>query len=254
MRNLLLILLAVIALSLVVCPAQILAQDVVYLKNGSIIKGKIVEFIPDSGLKIQTADGSIYAYSMSEVKKITDGPNTKGVTLFAGSSIPIDEFGDGDGSKAGMAKNGYVIGVDFSKKLSPNVAWMSSVNLSVNRPKKPNLKNWALGWLLTGWEVRGNAWPKVEVLGFGQLGVLLTRIPGQWFISDSMHISSPFPPEFYFGFGVGAGISIGSASIILRCLSSEPEYDLYDNNSSNICQATRKQQISCLMLTGGYTF
>lgn len=254
MRYPLLVLMVSITFGSAICPAQAQtqAQDVVYLKNGSIIKGNIMEIIPNKSVKIQTADGSIYAYSISEVEKITDGPNVKGVKLFAGSSIPIGEFGKNyTGFGSGIAKTGYVLGVDVSKNLSPNIAWISSATLSVNRPQSPNLKNWVLGWLLTGWEVRGNAFPKVEVLGFGQLGVLFTRIPGQWCYTDSLQISHQIH-EYTFGLGVGAGISIGPASIILRCLNGYPEFDL--NRSTNYTTAMLKQPISCLMITGGYTF
>ena len=45
-------------------------KDVLYLKNGSIIKGTIVEMIPDSTIRIQTADGSLFVYSMREVEKV----------------------------------------------------------------------------------------------------------------------------------------------------------------------------------------
>ena len=46
-------------------------QEVVYLKNGSIIRGIIIEQVPNESLKIQTEDGSIFAYKMNEVSKIT---------------------------------------------------------------------------------------------------------------------------------------------------------------------------------------
>ena len=46
-------------------------QEVVYLKNGSIIKGSIIEQIPNESLKIQTADGSIFFYKVAEIEKIT---------------------------------------------------------------------------------------------------------------------------------------------------------------------------------------
>ena len=49
--------------------AQVL-QEVVYLKNGSVIKGTIVEQIPNESIKIRTNDGSIFAYQMSDVEKI----------------------------------------------------------------------------------------------------------------------------------------------------------------------------------------
>ncbi|OGU39651.1 MAG: hypothetical protein A2X61_09820 [Ignavibacteria bacterium GWB2_35_12] len=46
-------------------------QEVVYLKNGSIIRGTIIEQVPGKSLKIQTADGSVFVYQMEEVEKIT---------------------------------------------------------------------------------------------------------------------------------------------------------------------------------------
>jgi hypothetical protein len=45
--------------------------DVVYLKNGSIIRGVIIEVVPNESLKIQTKDGSVFVYQMSEVAKMT---------------------------------------------------------------------------------------------------------------------------------------------------------------------------------------
>ena len=47
--------------------AQGNSRDVVYLKNGSIIKGTIVEIIPGATIKIKTSDGSIFIYPMEEV-------------------------------------------------------------------------------------------------------------------------------------------------------------------------------------------
>lgn len=46
-------------------------QDVVYLKNGSIIRGIILEQIPNKTIKIKTADGSVFVYPMDDVTRIT---------------------------------------------------------------------------------------------------------------------------------------------------------------------------------------
>ncbi len=46
-------------------------QDVVYLKNGSRIKGILIEQIPNKSIKIQTKDGSVFHYNMDEIDKIT---------------------------------------------------------------------------------------------------------------------------------------------------------------------------------------
>lgn len=46
-------------------------EEVVYLKNGSIIKGTIIEQVPDVSIKIQTKDGNIFVYKMEEIDRIT---------------------------------------------------------------------------------------------------------------------------------------------------------------------------------------
>ena len=46
--------------------------DVVYLKNGSIIKGNILELLPSESVKIELLDGSIFVFEMNTVEKITE--------------------------------------------------------------------------------------------------------------------------------------------------------------------------------------
>lgn len=76
-------------------------QEVVYLKNGSVIRGMIIEQVPNESLKIQTADGNIFAYKMSEVERIT-------------KEQPFDnkEFND-KGDRDYKIKKGYRGFVDF---------------------------------------------------------------------------------------------------------------------------------------------
>ena len=45
-------------------------RDVLYLKNGSIIKGFITEITPEKNVKIETMDGSLFVYSMEDVEKM----------------------------------------------------------------------------------------------------------------------------------------------------------------------------------------
>jgi len=47
--------------------------DIIYLKNGSVIRGKIVEEKPGVSYKIQTKDGSVFVYKIEEVEKIEYG-------------------------------------------------------------------------------------------------------------------------------------------------------------------------------------
>lgn len=44
-------------------------SESVYLKNGNVIKGTIIEEIPNKSIKIETRDGSIFVYNIDEVDK-----------------------------------------------------------------------------------------------------------------------------------------------------------------------------------------
>jgi hypothetical protein len=51
--------------------AQSDKEDVVYLKNGSVLHGTIIELKIDTSVKIQLADRNIWAFKYSEVSRIT---------------------------------------------------------------------------------------------------------------------------------------------------------------------------------------
>ncbi|RLD34094.1 MAG: hypothetical protein DRJ15_00545 [Bacteroidetes bacterium] len=50
---------------------EIQYEDVVYLKNGSIIHGMIIEQIPNQTIKIKTADGNLFVFEYTQIEKIT---------------------------------------------------------------------------------------------------------------------------------------------------------------------------------------
>jgi hypothetical protein len=50
---------------------RVLAEDVVYLNDGSVIHGTITEEIPGKSIKIETKDGNIFVYKMRDIEKIT---------------------------------------------------------------------------------------------------------------------------------------------------------------------------------------
>src|SRR5690625_2200214 len=54
--------------------AQSQYEDVVYLKNGSIIRGVITEQIPNESIKIEISNGSIFVYRMDEIERIVREP------------------------------------------------------------------------------------------------------------------------------------------------------------------------------------
>ena len=60
--------------------AQSGMEDVIYLKNGSIYRGIIIEQIPNVSMKIKTLGGNVFAVTIGEIEKITkeDKPAEQG--------------------------------------------------------------------------------------------------------------------------------------------------------------------------------
>ena len=85
-------------------------QEIVYLKNGSMIRGTIIEQVPNESLKIQTADGSVFVYKMSEVEKIT--------------KELINSRSDGY-----SPRNGYAASLTFKKDGGPQKGYRDFVEL-----------------------------------------------------------------------------------------------------------------------------
>lgn len=51
--------------------AQQPMEDVVYLKHGGVVRGIIIEQIPDESLKIQTRDGNVLVFTMDEITRLS---------------------------------------------------------------------------------------------------------------------------------------------------------------------------------------
>ena len=102
--------------------AQNRYQEVVYLKDGSIVRGIVIEQVPNASLKIKTADGSIFAYPMTEVKRITKEPlrtrqreasqrykseNLRGYKGFVDAGYQFDLSGHNANSFEVLTSHGY---------------------------------------------------------------------------------------------------------------------------------------------------
>jgi len=46
-------------------------NKIVYLKNGSLIHGKIIEFELDNVIKVITSINNVFVYNMNDIEKIT---------------------------------------------------------------------------------------------------------------------------------------------------------------------------------------
>ncbi|MCF8461353.1 MAG: hypothetical protein K9G46_11570 [Flavobacteriales bacterium] len=75
MKSILKILIIIAAFMPLAGFAQNAMQDVIYLKDGSIYKGMIIETVPNVSYKIESRDGNIFAVKAEEVEKITKEKN-----------------------------------------------------------------------------------------------------------------------------------------------------------------------------------
>ena len=57
-------------LLLTLAQMTVFAREAVYLKDGNIVKGNIIELIPNQSVTIKSADGSIFVFKSDEIEKI----------------------------------------------------------------------------------------------------------------------------------------------------------------------------------------
>jgi hypothetical protein len=111
-------------------------QDVVYLKNGSIIRGIIIKQVPSESIKIETSDRNIFFYEMDEIEKATKEPKLGEAVKFNNNSkfkrgyIGIVElnylFGVGNHGLSRIEANiinGYQFNPYFSLGLGTGLRW-----------------------------------------------------------------------------------------------------------------------------------
>lgn len=69
-------------------------QDIVYLKNGSVIHGIIIEQVPNQTIKVQTKDGNIFVFKVDEIEKIIkEAPKVNNDEFEMKRRIPMAAFG-----------------------------------------------------------------------------------------------------------------------------------------------------------------
>lgn len=83
----------VLFISVLLSAGSLLAQstvETVYLKNGGLVKGEIIEQVPGQSVKVRTKDGNIFVYQMDEVERIMKEQNTVSNEGHRGLDFNID--------------------------------------------------------------------------------------------------------------------------------------------------------------------
>ena len=96
--------------------------DVVYLENGGIVRGTILEQIPDESLKIKRGDGKEFKYRMRDIVRISREPvlgsrtfiQKKNPMVALGLSFPIvgsGQFYNGEYTKGAVQMSAAIVGL-----------------------------------------------------------------------------------------------------------------------------------------------
>ena len=96
-------------------------RETVYLHNGSVIKGEVIEAVPGESIKVKTADGSIFVYDMADVERITKDADDTAPTGNArgghrGLDFTVDVgYGISTQGGSGIITTGIGLGKRFTK-------------------------------------------------------------------------------------------------------------------------------------------
>ena len=113
--------LIVAAMPLVGASAQS-QRETVYLHNGSVIKGEVIEAVPGESIKVKTADGSIFVYDMADVERIAKEQEADGYVAgnsrggHRGLDFTVDVgYGISTQGGSGIITTGIGLGKRFTK-------------------------------------------------------------------------------------------------------------------------------------------
>jgi len=141
-------------LCLVISVSAQKTEDVVYLKNGSILRGKIIEMVPDQYVKIQIAGGSIFVFQNSEIQYISKEAPFKAVKNYETKSC------------------GYFNAASLGFLIGGSSWYYNPVSLTVSVTNGYKWQNKVYAGLTTGFE-------------FLRVVAIPLKIEGRWDVFDS---------------------------------------------------------------------
>ncbi len=200
MKKVILIFLVIFTVPFIVFAQQEAYKGVVELKNGSIIKGTIIEQIPNQQIKIQTADGNVFVYQMDEVSKLKKEAITKvqnkdkGYLGFSlGVSNPV-------GKGTTDAPNGLMLSlVDLGYLFTPNVGISGKLFTSSYKKRGVIL---SITGLMAGGLIRSSISRRVEFMSKVLVGFEKGWVGYRWKEKTELDL------EFTYDLGVGIKINI----------------------------------------------
>lgn len=263
-------------------------RDIVYLKNGSTVRGTMLELIPDSTVKILTADSSVFVFRVSEVERMTTEPPVEqyvaspqmaqkepmdqrsfapkplSFTVHGGVGIPVGELGKTTGTTAGLANTGFIVGADLNYMLGDIASWVTSLDFSfhgidetalgVPTSISRDIGSWLLVWPVTGIRITPVGSSDVRPYAQVQVGLLAGSSPSMSFSNGTDQVTQSSASGTSMAFSAGVGVHVGrKVSIGARYFYGEPEYEISLTSPSLSGRFKYKQPTSVIALVLGIT-
>jgi hypothetical protein len=123
--------------------AQNNLQDVVYLKNGQVLRGVIMEQVPGQSIKMETPSGSVFVLRMEEIDRISKEATQETTNTIAKSGlgererrgylgpvvgVALPSGDDMTNFKPGLSLQLLQFGYLFSKNVGITVSWGNASN------------------------------------------------------------------------------------------------------------------------------
>ena len=253
-----------------------------YLKDGRVLRCAILEE-DQRRIRILIPNGGTYVYDRSDVDSIarstpamsdesstethivSSGGGTRprdriSFAIGLGVAIPVGDFGENEGSKAGFARTGLAASADINIPFNGYLGWISGVSFAVNGLDESGLDagsaqldlgTWLVSWSMTGLRASLPVSGPVEVFIFGQLGLFLGASPEITVRSGSFSVTQEAGVAAAFGFAIGAGINISHFHFDVRFQSAEPEYK-FQSIGTRPLLFTLEQPTSILQMCVGF--
>jgi hypothetical protein len=260
-------------------------KDIVYLKNGSTIKGFVLEQIPNETVKIQTTDGNIYVFKMSEVERIVkettvnvDAPSWQvqenqsepigGVTIFGGLLVPTGKFAGTSGDQAGLAKLGFTFGMEYSGINARSLYYAPGVSYCSNKVDETALRQ--TSGIPSTVTTDISSWTAIVpsvALGFGAstgnvrpfiggiLGIGFCSSPKMSFSYAGTTASQGSVNATAVAYGAVAGIkTTGSFNLSIRYVTMTPKFKISASGGGLSTSGEFEQPMGTLQAIAGISF
>lgn len=262
-----------------VCVSQDGMRDVLYLKNGSIIKGYIIEQIPDKSLKIQTADGRVFVFDISEIDKIVrestgnvqvspgvDNIPGRQFSLLGGVAVPLGDFASTSGIAAAYASTGYcfsgqvhsylphAIFVSLSLNLAFNPVDESALRGSVGLPStvSADISSYSTIMPMVGFGFYAASNPNTIVCGEGLVGLMFGSTPSMKFSEGSVTVTQSSASAIALAVGFQAGVVLSERfTLTARYVTGKPKYKITASGGGMTVNSEFEQPTAMLQFCAG---